>query len=119
MNTIAENKVQWMELPGRRCRVIVGGDYLKAANLTFGVAEVPPDSAMTPHKHFQEEAIYILQGKGEVVVDGQSEPLEIGTTIMLPANCEHCICNSSKQTMKFTFAFSPAVKVGSYDKKGT
>lgn len=118
MNTIHEEEVKWLELPGRRCRVIVGSDYFKAENLTFGVTEIPPCSKMIPHKHSQEEVIYILQGKGEVVVDTKSEPLKPGTTIMLPANCEHFICNTSNQTMKFTFAFSPQVTIGSYDKKG-
>lgn len=117
MNTVSEENIKWLELPGRRCRVIVGGDHLKAEHLTFGVTEVPACSKMTPHRHSQEEVIYILQGRGEVVIDATSEPLETGTTILLPSNCEHFISNTSNQTMKFTFAFSPMVKIGSYDTK--
>jgi len=116
MNTIEERDVNWLNLPGRRCRVIVGGERFKADYLTFGVTEVPPGGRMDPHRHDrEEEVIYILQGWGEVVVDGIAEKLERGTTIYLRVGSEHHIENKSSETMKFTFAFSPRVKIGSYD----
>ena len=117
MNTVHERDVNMLELPGRCCRVIVGGDHLKADYLTFGVTEVPPGAKMSPHTHErEEEVIYILQGWGEVVVDGIAEKLEKGTTIYLRVGSEHHIENKSSETMRFTFSFSPPVKIGSYEK---
>jgi len=116
MNTVHEKDVAWLNLPGRRCRVMVGGSGLKADHLTFGVTEVPPQSIMTSHTHGkEEEIIYILKGWGVAVVDGKAEPIEEGSAICLPAGSEHYIENKSDKTMKFTFAFSPPVKIGSYD----
>ena len=116
MNTVQEKKVEWLELPGRRCRVMVGGSCLKANNLTFGVAEVPPKSKMSPHQHErEEEIIYILRGWGEVFIDGVAEKLEEGTVICLRVGSEHYIENKSEEAMKFVFVFSPPVKIGSYD----
>lgn len=114
MNTIRENEVKWLELSGRRCRVMVGGNHLKADNFTFGITEVPPQSKMSPHQHVQEEVIYILRGWGGVQVDGRTERIEQGTAIYLPSNSEHYLENKSDEVMKFIFAFSPPVKIGSY-----
>lgn len=114
MNAVKENDVKWLELPGRRCRVMIGGNHLKANNITFGITEIPPRSKVSPHKHEQEEVIYILQGYGEVLIDGKTERIEEGTGIYLPGNSEHCIENKSDVVMRFTFAFSPPVKIGSY-----
>ena len=62
----------------------------------------------------QEEVIYILKGYGEVKVDDSVEKLKEGTVIYLPSNSDHYIENQSEETMKFAFAFSPQVSVGSY-----
>ena len=115
MYTINEQEVEWLDLPGRRCRVMVGGVSLEADYITFGVTEVPPRTKMSPHKHDkEEEIIFILNGFGEVTIDGEAEKLEPGTAIYLPVGSEHFIDNKSDDTMKFTFAFSPAVRIGSY-----
>ena len=116
MSTIHENEVQWLELSGRRCRVIVGGPQIKADHITFGVTEVPPRTRMLPHTHHrEEEVIYILKGWGEVVVNGTVEPIREGTAIYLPVGSEHCVENKSEEVMRFTFAFSPPARIGSYD----
>ena len=115
MHTINERNVEQLELPGRSCRVIVGGSHLKSDHMTFGVTEVPANSRMSPHTHkSEEEIIFIVQGEGEVVIDGETEPLEAGTAIVLPVGSEHYIENKSDKTMRFSFVFSPPVKIGSY-----
>ena len=114
MHTLNENDVKRIELVGRSCKVLVGKGELKAENLTFGVTEVPAKTKMQPHRHVQEEVIFVLSGYGETNVDGSVERLEVGTVILLPSNSEHWIENKSDETMKFTFAFSPTVEIGSY-----
>ena len=114
MHTLNEENVNRIELPGRACKVLVGNEQLKAENLTFGVTQVPPKTKMTPHKHIQEEVIFILSGYGETQVNGHVEEIKKGTVIYLPSDSEHYIENKSDEMMKFTFAFSPTVKVGSY-----
>src|SRR3990167_7782084 len=101
------NYQEELELPGRTCRVLVGNDRLKAENLTFGVTEVPPKTKMSPHKHVQEEVIFVLSGHGETKVDEHVEEIKEGTAIYLPSNVEHFIENKSNRIMRFTFAFSP------------
>ena len=88
MYTVDEKKVSALELPGRRCTVLVGSESLNAKNITFGICEVPPLGKMDPHAHAHaEEVIYIVRGRGYVVVDGTKEPLQPGTVIYLPIGC--------------------------------
>jgi quercetin dioxygenase-like cupin family protein len=100
------------ELPGRNVYVLT--EKLPVEKLTVGVCEVPPKSTMIPHKHSQEEIIYIFRGHGHVIVDGTMEVVFPGTLVHFPSNKEHCTSNESNETMQFVFCFSPTVVVGSY-----
>lgn len=118
MYTLNEKDVAKINLPGRTCQVMVGSNNLSAKNITFGIAEVPPYGKMSPHIHKkEEEVIYIVKGYGYVVVNKEKEAIKPGSVIYLPIGSEHFLHNESGDTMKFIFAFSPPVKVGSYDEK--
>lgn len=121
MHTVHKNEAERLDLPGRTVFVLAGNDArakLQSDRMTFGMAEVPPQSAMQPHSHaHEEELILVLQGFGRVVIDGQEEALEPDVLIALPVGSEHYIVNTSKSTMKFAFCFSPCVSIGSYDRK--
>ncbi|MDI6870575.1 MAG: cupin domain-containing protein [Bacillota bacterium] len=111
--TIAEHEVREVELPKRKVKLLVGPETLGSQGLNFGVTEVPPHTAMDFHVHEgAEEIIYILSGWGEVVVDGQTEPLKPGTAVYFPRQASHSVKNLSDETMKFTFCFSPPFWVG-------
>ena len=112
MHTINLKDVKVKKLPGRDVFVLT--ENLKTENLTLGICEVPPRSSMIPHKHVQEEVIYILRGQGYVVVGGEKEQVAPGTLIHFPSNVEHFTSNESEETMQFLFSFSPPVVVGSY-----
>jgi quercetin dioxygenase-like cupin family protein len=112
MNTINLKDVKVKALPGRDVYVLT--EQLATKNLTVGICEVPPKSTMVPHKHVQEETIFILQGNGHVVVNGEKESVCPGTLIHFPSNLEHFTANETDETMRFVFIFSPTVIVGSY-----
>ena len=112
MNTINLKDVKVKPLPGRDVYVLT--EHLDTKNLTVGICEVPPKSTMTPHKHWQEETIYILHGTGHVVVNGVEESIAPGTLIHFPSDSEHCTTNDTDEVMQFVFIFSPTVVVGSY-----
>ena len=112
MNTINVENVQVKPLPGRDVYVLT--EHLDTKDLTVGVCEVPPNTTMTPHKHIQEETIFILEGTGHVVVNGVEEPIKPGTLVLFPSNSEHCTTNETDGVMRFVFIFTPKVIVGSY-----
>jgi len=117
MYTVREDEIERLHLPGRDVRLLIGTDRLGAKNVTMGVCEVPPQGAMDPHSHDnEEEVMYVLQGQGRVMVDGSSEAIGPGSAIYLPVGSEHRMINESDDVLKFVFCFSPKVVVGSYDR---
>ncbi len=112
MHTINLKDIKVKALPGRNVYVLT--ENLDVRNLTNGICEVPPHSTMIPHRHSQEETIFVLKGQGYVVVDGEKETISEGTLVHFPSNAEHCTTNESDEVMRFIFSFSPTVVVGSY-----
>lgn len=60
-----------------------------------GIASVRPNEATHPHSHDEEETFFILSGRGEITIDGQSDQVERGDVIYLPRNSYHTIRNLS------------------------
>lgn len=112
MHCVHLKDVKVKELPGRNVYVMT--ENLDVNNLTVGICEVPPHSTMIPHRHSQEETIYILNGQGYVTIDGEKEAIAPETLVHFPSNIEHCTTNETSETMRFLFSFSPPVVVGSY-----
>lgn len=117
MYTPREEELERLSLPGRDVRVLIGTDRLSSKNLTMGVCEVPPRGAIDSHSHEnEEEVMYVLQGHGRMMIDGNPEVIEAGTAVYLPVGSEHRTINDSDEVLKFVFCFSPKVVVGSYDR---
>ncbi|MCL5069592.1 MAG: cupin domain-containing protein [Actinobacteria bacterium] len=118
MYVIHESQVKKVELPGRTLYPMVGPYGIKSERMTFGVAYLPPNSKMDPHKHInEEEIIYIIEGFGKVhFEDGNIEDIEPGSTIVAPKGMDHIMENSSKNTMKWCFCFNPIVRIGPHAK---
>jgi gentisate 1,2-dioxygenase len=59
------------------------------------IASVRPSEATTPHSHDEEETFFILTGRGEITIDGETEQVEKGDVIYLPRHSHHTIRNLS------------------------
>ena len=63
--------------------------------------EVTPGSTSGRHTHPGEEISYILEGEGEVLVDGQATiKLKPGVSFVIPARAKHEALNTGTQTLK-------------------
>jgi len=107
MYSIHLSDAQILDLVGRKVQVMVGLDRLESDKLTVGVTEVPPQSEMMPHTHDdREEIIFILEGSGNVIIDGTTIAFEPMTAIVFPQGKEHQVINMSKNALKFVFIFN-------------
>lgn len=53
-----------------------------------------PGQEQKPHAHDDQDKVYfVLEGRGEVVVDGAHEVLEAGDAIVAPAGSQHGVRN--------------------------
>ena len=71
-------------------------------------ATLPPGTFVPPHIHTsQDEFIYVLEGRLDLVLDGRDFVATAGDLIRLPMNIPHGIFNKSDQTAKCFFWVSP------------
>ena len=62
----------------------------------------------------EEEVVYCLEGKGEIIIDGKPEEIKPGTVVFMPPGSLHSVNNTGDEMIKLLFAFSPAAKIGAY-----
>jgi mannose-6-phosphate isomerase-like protein (cupin superfamily) len=67
-----------------------------------------PTGRAPDHFHRYDEVIYILEGEGGFHVDGETEPLQPGTAVHLPARLIHCLENYGPGEMRVLGVFRPA-----------
>lgn len=115
--TIHESEVEANDLPGRKHKMIIRPDNMGSKMMCFGMADFPAQSHAPAHVHPEEEEIlYVLTGEGEMYFDGEPEPIQPGTCIIVPPKVKHSIKNDSPEILRVVYIFSPPVIQGSYDK---
>jgi quercetin dioxygenase-like cupin family protein len=109
-----------VELTGRRMIRLVTPEIVGAAHLSVVVDYVHPHAAVLPcHSHEAEEAVYVLQGRGEYWIDGNRGVFAPGDVIWFAKGCKHMIRNSTGETMKILCIFSPPMSPDQYTSYGT
>jgi quercetin dioxygenase-like cupin family protein len=75
-------------------------------------ATCPPGTFVPPHIHpTQEEFIYMLEGRFDLVLDGHEYVATSGDLIRLPMNLPHGIFNKTDQAVKCFFWVAPTRKL--------
>jgi mannose-6-phosphate isomerase-like protein (cupin superfamily) len=59
------------------------------------------------HFHKYDEVVYVLEGTGELHIDGETAPLRAGTCVHLPAGLVHCLENTGPGEMQVLGVFRP------------
>jgi quercetin dioxygenase-like cupin family protein len=77
------------------------------ASVTQFVGLIPPGRA-PDHYHRYDEVIYVLEGEGELLIDGDSAPVRPGTCIHLPRTLVHCLANTGDRELRVLGVFRPA-----------
>lgn len=74
-------------------------------SLTCGVAHVVAGDTFTLHSHPQSEVYFCLSGRGTVVVNDQSFPMEPGSALFIPGGAVHGIPHAT-EAMTWFYAFA-------------
>lgn len=77
------------------------------ASVTQFVGLIPPGRA-PDHYHEYDEVIYVLDGQGELVIDGETAALGPGSCVHLPRTLVHCLANTGNSEMRVLGVFRPA-----------
>lgn len=116
--TLHQDEVELESLVGRKYKLISGKEKLSSSNMCFGISFFPPQTHAPGHIHQkEEEMVYVLKGKGEMVFDGFAQEIRKGTFICIPPGVEHSVNNTGKKTIKLLYVFSPPAIIGAYENK--
>jgi uncharacterized RmlC-like cupin family protein len=75
-------------------------------------ALLPPGTFVPPHVHpTQDEFIYMLEGKFDLLLDGQAATAKAGDLIRLPRCIPHGLFNNSEANITCIFWVSPTRKL--------
>jgi quercetin dioxygenase-like cupin family protein len=73
--------------------------------VALGIAEFPTGCSNTDHWHAQPEIYYILEGEGQLEVDGVAYPVRKGDAIYVPGDALHTIKNHATDLLKILYVF--------------
>lgn len=99
---------------GERGVATAGREFSLLARPEIGCASVTqfvgyiPAGRAPDHYHRYDEVVYILEGEGGFHVDGETESLQPGTAVHLPARLIHCLENYGPGEMRVLGVFRPA-----------
>jgi quercetin dioxygenase-like cupin family protein len=72
-----------------------------APNFAMRLFEVAPEGHTPYHQHPFEHEVFVLQGKGSLVVEGDEHPFAEGDSIFVPGGEKHQFRNASKDALVF------------------
>jgi mannose-6-phosphate isomerase-like protein (cupin superfamily) len=95
----------------RETRVYAGARGLPAQRFTMGYVVVEPGGSVPLHHHDQEEVYFLLEGLGEIDIDGKRFRMEPLSAVYIPSQKPHTFRNVGQSPMRFLFVYAPAEEV--------
>ncbi|MBC7234297.1 MAG: cupin domain-containing protein [Chloroflexi bacterium] len=113
---ISPDAVPVRPMCGRTLQWLVTRDTLGANNLSMAVMRCEPGAVVRPlHAHrATEELVYILEGQGEVWVEGEVAAVQAGDAVLFPPDAKHMTRNTGDTTLVALAIFSPPTTPESY-----
>jgi mannose-6-phosphate isomerase-like protein (cupin superfamily) len=92
---------------GDRTFRLLANQELGCKRVTQFVGVIPPGRAPM-HHHTYEEAIYIIEGQGQIWTEEGSAPFGPGTSIYLPRGVAHSLENTGANDIRLLGVFHPS-----------
>ncbi len=116
MEIIHESDAEEIKFPGRYMRWLISPKKSKTENFSVCIIRVPANQTVHPaHSHpHGEEVIYIIKGKGRVMVNDEVNEVKEGMAVFFPPGSVHMLQNTEKKELKVICFFSPPSDVTKY-----
>ena len=104
-------KIEGRRYPARRrTQNLVGGaSPIQAANFSMGQVTLDPQGGQVPwHNQQQEEIYFILEGEGEMCLDGEKSEIRAGQAVYIPSGAFHQLTNTGTTPMRMIYCYGPA-----------
>jgi len=89
------------EAPGVSIRVLIDEERDGAPVYVLRMMEVAPGGHTPDHAHPFEHENFVLEGEGEVMVEGEWRPLSAWDVVFVPAGARHQYRNAGEGTFRF------------------
>lgn len=94
---------------GGEIHVLISPTSVQSTRMIMGTATVPVGGRVLGHAHpHSEECFYVLQGKGEIVLEDLGRfPFQAGEAVLTPQGAAHSIVNVGDEEIRVVFASGP------------
>lgn len=99
-NDIPKKPVEVEGAKNVEMRLLIGKPD-NAPTFAMRMFEVQPGGQTPLHTHPHEHEIFVLDGHGVVVFNGQTSPIGSEDVILMPGGAEHCFKNTSDVPLRF------------------
>ncbi|NHK30788.1 MAG: cupin domain-containing protein [Asgard group archaeon] len=82
-------------------------ELMKTEKYSIAYGELLPKEENKKHRLEMQETYYFLEGKGEMIIDGQKTPVKKDVMIKIEPNAEQKLVNTGKEKMKFLMVVNP------------
>lgn len=105
--------IEGTEFPAGRCGRVMYGENGKIDSEYFvqGYSVVYPGGGIPIHDHATIETYTILEGTGEITVDGEVKPVKRGDSVYIDRNLPHGLKNTGNIDMHVMYVYAPKMVV--------
>jgi quercetin dioxygenase-like cupin family protein len=92
--------------------IFIKADPTKGSNgLAMGTQQILPGVGIPIHRHFEmDEAFYVIDGGGTVILDDAPHPIDKGTSIFIPKNSWHGFQNADRELLLLWIVAPPGLE---------
>ncbi|KAK1140083.1 hypothetical protein N8T08_010915 [Aspergillus melleus] len=85
---------------------LISAPQTPTSDLSAGIAVCPPRTGhLCAHRHTQAEIYHILDGEGEMIIEGRKFVVGKGSTVFIPGDAEHGIVNAGEGLLRWFYVF--------------
>lgn len=80
------------------------GVWVDGKKIIFGVIDKPAGTGSRPHRHPNEQFIFVQQGRLKAMIEGERKTVRTGGIIHIPANALHSMVATDEEDVVFIVA---------------
>lgn len=102
--TISEGQVLQRYFSDRWSKDLIGGPEIPTASgFSLGVASYHATEFGEPQVHDDQEALYVILGQGEIMLDDRVFPVQAGTAVFVPPGTRHATRRIGPEPVKVVY----------------
>ena len=89
-----------------RWKTLLSADRTPSETFTLGIASFAPGDGLHEHRHAQAEVYLVLDGTGEVALEGDLHRVAAGAAVFIPGNARHGIRNTGSTELRLAYVLA-------------